>query len=87
MPSVERVSTGNTARFEVNTSFPVNVSFQWQHNNVNIADGVKYSGGTTSNLRVVNITKNDGGNYSCVVITAFGLNVSSQQAQLKVCKC
>ena len=85
---MEKVSTGkNATGFEISTSFPVNVGFQWQHNNMNIVDGEKYFGATTSNLTVVNITKNDGGNYSCIVTTTFGLNVSSQQAQLKVCKC
>ena len=72
--------------FEVITSFPVE-AFQWQHNNRNISDGDKYSGATISTVMIMNIAKSDGGNYSCTVTTTFGLNVPSQQAQLKVCKC
>ena len=86
MPSEKKVSTGKTAEFEVNASFPVEV-FQWQHNDRNISDGVKYSGTTASNLTILKIEKDDGGNYSCIVTTAYGLEVSSQKAQLEVCKC
>ena len=86
MPSETKVSTGKTAKFEVNASFPVE-AFQWQHNNENISDGEKYFGTTASNLTIMNVGKDDGGNYSCIVTTEYGLDVSSQQAQLKVCKC
>ena len=77
---MEKVSTGKTARFEVNTSFPVNVTFQWQHNNMSITEVIRRI------LTVMNITKDDAGNYSCIVTTIFGLKVSSLHAQLKVCK-
>ena len=77
---MEKVSTGKTAGFEVNTSFPVNVTFQWQHNNMNITEA------TRRILTVMDITKDVAGNYSCIVTTVFGLKVSSQHAQLKVCK-
>ena len=85
---MKKLSIGKTAEFIVNTSFPTDVTFQWQHNNMNITGGEKCSeaGVNTSILTIVNISKSDGGNYSCIVTTVFGLKVSSQQAQLKVCK-
>jgi hypothetical protein len=46
----------------------------------------KYSGVTTKNLTIMNIEKGDAGNYSCIVTIEFGLDVSSQQARLQVCK-
>ena len=79
------MSTGNHTRFEVNASFSA-MKFKWQHNKMNISDGDKFSGANTSNLTITNIQKADGGNYSCIVTTVFGLGVSSQQVQLKVCK-
>ena len=86
MPSEKRVSTGNTTGFQINTSFLV-MKFLWLHNNTSIADNEeKYSGVTTNNLTIMNISKGDAGNYSCNVTTEFGLNVTSQQAQLQVCK-
>ena len=81
------MSTGKSATFEVNTIFPSHVTFQWQHNNVSIAgDRERYSDANTSILTVVNLMKGDTGNYTCIVTTEFGLDVASQQVQLKVCK-
>ena len=54
---------------------------------MSIADNEeKYSGVTTKNLTIMNITKGDAGNYSCNVTTEFGLTVTLQQARLQVCK-
>ena len=85
MPSEKIVSTGKSTGFEINASFPV-MKYQWQYNKMNIIDGEKYSGAATDNLTITNIEKADGGNYSCIVTTVFGLDVFSQQAQLKICK-
>ena len=86
MPLEEKVSAGKSTGFKINTSFPV-MKFQWQHNKMNITNGEKYSGAATNNLTIMDMEKADSGNYSCIVTTVFGLDVFSQQAQLKVCKC
>ena len=86
MPSEKNVSTGSTTGFQIITSFPFR-NFQWLHNNMSIADNEeKHSGATIRNLTVMNISKDDAGSYSCNVTTEFGLTVTSQQAQLQVCK-
>ena len=85
MPSEKNVSTVGTTGFQVNVSFPV-MKFQWLYNNMSIVEEERYSGVTTNNLTVMNIAKSDAGYYSCNVTTEFGLTVTSQQAQLQVCK-
>ena len=85
MPSEKKVSTGGTTGFQVNVNFPA-MKFQWLYNNMSIVEEERYSGITTNNLTVMNITKGDAGYYSCNVTTEFGLTVTSQQAQLQVCK-
>ena len=84
-PSEKNVSVGNTTGFQINASFPV-MKFQWLYNNMSIVDEERYSGVTINNLTVMNISKDDAGYYSCNVMTEFGLTVTSQQAQLQVCK-
>ena len=86
MPLEKKVSTGGRTGFQVNISFPV-MKFQWLYNNMSIIDEeMRYSGIKTNNLIVMNIEKGDAGSYSCNVTTEFGLTVTSQQAQLQVCK-
>jgi hypothetical protein len=85
MPSEKNVSTGKSIEFKISISFRA-MKYHWQHNNMSIADGQKYLGVTTKNLTVMSIAKGDAGSYSCIVTTEFGLNVTSQQAHLKVCK-
>ena len=79
------MSIGNTIGFQINVSFPV-MKFQWLHNNTSIVGEERYSGVTTNNLTVMNISKDDAGSYSCNVTSEFGLTVTSQQARLRVCK-
>ena len=62
-------------------------TYQWQRNGANISDDGRYSGATTAMLTVMNVTEVDEGNYSCVVTTSFGLEFTSQQAELLVCEC
>ena len=86
IPSMIEVSTGQSSVFQVNVTFR-GQAFQWQHNELNITDGDTYVGATMRNLTIMNISKVEEGSYSCIVVTEFGLPITSQQAQLKVCKC
>ena len=85
MPSEKNVSTGRTTGFQIITSFPFR-NFQWLHNMSIANNEEKYSGARTRNLTIMSISKDDAGSYSCNVMTEFGLTVTSQQAQLQVCK-
>ena len=86
MPLEERVSIGSSTGFQINASCPFK-NFQWLHNSTNITNKEgKYFGVTTENLTVMNISKDDAGNYSCNVTTMFNLTITLQQARLQVCK-
>ena len=59
------------------------LTYQWQRNGVNLSDGDKYSGTTTATLTVMNVIKEDEGNFTCVVTNVLG-SVTSSAAQLTV---
>lgn len=53
------------------------LSYQWQKDNNPIADGLHYSGTTGSNLHIINASKAESGNYTCVVTGTCGKVVST----------
>ena len=61
------------------------LTYQWHRNGVNLTDDTKYSGTTSATLTVMNVVKEDEGNFTCVV-TNVGDSVTSSAAQLTVCK-
>ena len=77
------VTLGKNVTMKVLANFSSeNLKFQWLHNTTNIVS----SEGVNSVLTVMNVMKTDGGNYSCVVFSPFGWNITSKEAQLFVCK-
>ena len=85
MPLLNKVTSGQNITFVVNATFSGEL-FRWQFNGSNITDGEEYSGITTNTLIITNIQQEDEGNYTCIVTTSFGVDVTSQPAQLQVCK-
>ena len=53
------------------------LSYQWQKEEVDLADGGNIAGATTPNLNLSNAQISDGGNYRVVVTNAFGATTSA----------
>jgi hypothetical protein len=82
-PTNQTTFWGATATFTVGASGGLSLFYQWQANGINLTDGGKISGSTTSTLTVDNISIADAGPYSVIVSNAVGA-VSSSTAFLKV---
>lgn len=78
-PQPQDVVELGTAVFSV-TATGESLTYQWQRNNINISDGVKYSGCTTSELTIVNAAYSDVANYRCVVTGTCGFVASTAAA-------
>lgn len=76
-PTDEAVLDGDTATFSVATSGGLPLYYQWQLNGTNVSDGGHFSGTTTTNLTVSNVTPAVTGAYSVVVTNAASLTTSS----------
>ena len=63
-----------------------NLTYQWQRDGVNLTDGARYSGTTTTTLTVMNVTEEDEGNFTCVVTDDMD-SITSNAAELTVRKC
>lgn len=57
------------------------LSYQWQKNGLDLADGGHYSGATTSTLTISNANEDDVGDYRCVVTADCG-SMTSDAASL-----
>ena len=78
-PSSNRVEIGGTVKFTATVSgVGENFSYQWRHNNSDI------EGGTGIHLTINDVTKNDQGNYDCVVCNEYEDKVTSNKANLVV---
>ncbi len=82
-PTNQSVTTGGTASFTVAASGTAPLTYQWQKNQGNIADGGHYSGCSTATLTITGADGNDAANYRCIVTNAYG-NATSNEASLTV---
>jgi uncharacterized repeat protein (TIGR03803 family) len=82
-PASQTVSSNTTVQFSVAASGSQPLSFQWQFNSNNLADGGRISGALTPALTLNNVTTSDAGNYS-VIVSSPGGSVASAAAVLKV---
>ena len=76
-PTSQSVAAGGTASFAVLASGTGSLSYQWQKNQVNLADGGHNSGSTTGTLTVTNADSTDVASYGCVVTNVYGSATSS----------
>jgi hypothetical protein len=76
-PSNQTVVPGGTAAFTILATGSEPLAFQWQKNNLNLADGGHYSGATTASLSISNADTNDAASYRCVVTNTYGSTNSS----------
>jgi uncharacterized repeat protein (TIGR03803 family) len=82
-PVSQTVLTGTTVSFEVQVTGDAPLSYQWQDNGTNLADGGNLSGASTPTLTVASVTAANAGIYSVVVSNALN-SVSSGGAVLTV---
>ena len=74
---------GSNATFSVMAAGAPPLSFQWRHNGGNLADDLRTTGSTSTNLAIQNLLLSDAGSYDIVVANAFG-STTSQVAVLNV---
>jgi uncharacterized repeat protein (TIGR03803 family) len=82
-PTNVTVSPGGTAIFAVNAIGNQPLSYQWQTNGVDVKDGGKISGSTSSALTVVNATEGNNATYAVIVSNSLG-SLASTNALLTV---
>ncbi|HEY9250135.1 MAG TPA: immunoglobulin domain-containing protein [Rariglobus sp.] len=79
-PVANTANPGQTIVFTVEaTGFPV-PTYQWRKDGVDLVDGPDLTGSTLANLRVANITEDNAGDYTVVVMNAAGSIESSPVA-------
>ena len=76
-PVAQTVLNGSTAVFSVAATGTGPLSYQWQFNGVNLADGGKISGSATANVVEAGATANDAGLYEVIVTSPWGSVTSS----------
>ena len=83
-PKIYKVTKGMKAVFTVKFSSAIaGNGFQWQHNEINITG----ERARMMNLTIVNAAEMDEGNYTCIVtFSSFQGSITSNRAQLLVCK-
>jgi len=80
-PSNQSVVLGGTAIFIVQAAGTAPLSYQWQKNSSDLANGGHYEGVTTDTLTVSIVDQADVASYRCRVTNAFG-SATSNEAEL-----
>ncbi len=76
-PQNVTTNAGAVARFSTTVTGAVPLSYRWQKNGINLADGGKISGSTNSTLMVTNVLQADNGTYSVVITNQYNGTTSS----------
>ena len=76
-PANESVLVDSNASFSVGVTGTQPLSYQWQFNGVNLADGGQIGGSGTATLTIVDVQSNNVGNYSVLVTNAIGMTNST----------
>jgi hypothetical protein len=79
-PVSQTVFAGANVAFAVGVSNSAGASYQWQLNNVNLADGGNISGATSPTLNITGVTTGNVGNYRVVVTNVAGTAISATAA-------
>ncbi len=82
-PTNLAVLDGDTALFTVAASGGLPLIYQWQFNGTNVADGGNYSGSSSSNLTIANVSATNVGAYSVIVSNA-AKTITSSNALLTI---
>ena len=79
------VMPGRGVQFSVTATGTGPLSYQWQKDEVNLTDGGRIKGASTSTLSITAVQKGDEGGYTCVVSNTAGA-VTSKPATLDLGK-
>jgi hypothetical protein len=82
-PANATQNQGQSANFSVTASGSGPLSYQWQKNTVNLADGGNVVGSASANLTLTSVTSSDAASYRCVVANSAG-SATSTSATLTV---
>lgn len=82
-PAHQTVSPGTNVMFTVGVSNSAGVSYQWQLNGVDLADGGNILGASTATLSITGVSTNDVGHYR-VRVTNGGGSVLSTEGTLAI---
>ena len=66
------VVPGSGVQFSVTATGTAPLSYQWQKDGVNLTDGGRIKGASTSTLSITAVQKSDEGGYTCVVSNTAG---------------
>lgn len=88
-PVNESLCEGDNASFTITATGTSNLTYQWQEDQgsgfTNLSDAGAYSGSTTADLTISNITTaQDGFQYRCIISGDFAADVTSADAVLNV---
>ncbi|MBK7094990.1 MAG: immunoglobulin domain-containing protein [Saprospiraceae bacterium] len=81
-PVSQNAAKGADAKFSVTATGTIE-TYQWFKDGVKLTNGLKYSGTTTSELKIVNVNEADKGSFNCVITGPCG-SVTSANATLNV---
>ncbi len=82
-PSDQTVAAGQTATLSVSATGD-GLTYQWRRNGVNLANGGRISGASSSTLVITGVEAGDAGSYDVVVVNSLGGSVTSNTATLTV---
>lgn len=82
-PTGQTLCEGGTATFAVAAAGAGTLTYQWQKAGVDLVDGGRFFGATTTTLTVTSVIPGDNGDYSCIVTDAND-STSSGDAALVV---
>ncbi len=82
-PAQQLAPIGGEARFTMLATGTQPLTYQWQKDGVDLADGVNITGATTNTLQITSVSTTDRGSYSVVITNGYG-SVTSLTANLVV---
>jgi hypothetical protein len=82
-PQPQTVAAGGTATFTAAATGDGTISYQWQKNGANLANGGHYGGVTTATLTVSSADSSDAADYRCVITAGCG-GATSNPASLAI---
>lgn len=82
-PASQTAAAGTTVEMSVQVAGTSPLTYLWRHNDVDLADGGRISGTTTSTLTIASVNSTDSGTYSVIVTNTAG-RAESDAATLEV---
>ena len=68
---------GSDVSFSVTATGTAPLSYQWQKDGVDLADGGRITGATIATLTIIGVMESDEGGYRCVVTNIAGMDTSN----------